>query len=557
MEQNPLSEKTGTILRSWLRQCHDYHEECHHEGSNGRLPTRLLDVGGSTLAEEPRLILCADDLELRTAIDTPYAALSHCWGEGSRPPKTETFSMSHRLQEIPLHSMPRTYRDAIMLTRSLHIRYLWIDSLCIIQDDKADWERESAVMFDVYRNAHITLCALVNSCDDGFLSQVRQEVEIPFRSSLNPQCCGTLSLREVWPHDSLARWHDRVNDWKRQFSFCEWNNRGWTFQELLFSPRKLICGLQQFHYDCDTMHCSEDDTIQTRNYVESMVHSLNSFGVPKLYKDWYATLPQYVDRSLTFAQDRLPAVSSLAAAFAERTKDRFIAGIWEADLPRGLWWESSVQSPQDPHSLTDLIKRLTNPEVFVAPSWSWACLQTYKEWRQWVTYVSRFQLIEAHTQVDGDNQFGRVAKAHLIIIGKLLHIQDFSLRDSGIWGDYTVTSSGSFIANWRLDWALTDEELADGLTRERNGPIEKVRIFMLLICSIPAVEDVGEPTLEDFNKWCTDRSKVPGELQVGLVLCSLAGKDEYMRIGRFETVDWEEGGRKLFESVPEREIKLV
>lgn len=553
LESNPLSEETTNILRSWLHQCHDFHTLCNPTGASGRLPTRLLDVGGSTFNEEPRLIVSADDLTLRTAIDTPYVALSHCWGKDSAPLKTETFSLAHRLNRIPMHSIPSTYRDAILLTRSLRIRYLWIDSLCIIQDDIKDWERESATMFDIYRNAHVTLCALVNSCNDGFLPQGRRNAEITFRSSVNSHVYGSLSLREISPRSVEYQWYNQPDGWQDHYAQSEWKKRAWTYQEQKFSPKKLICGLEKFHYDCDTMTCSENGLILRVTHASSImrdfsVHDWTHFI--SVYDLWYMNLRQYAERSLSFPQDRFPAISSLAAMIAERTKDRFIAGLWEEDLPRGLYWQTSSRFALPPCGLSELIQRLTNPEVFIAPSWSWACLQTYKEWGISATYVPQCQISEVYTQVDGGNPFGRVVKAHLTILGKLLHVYDFALHELGPSLGYTVTSSGSFMAKWKLDWVLTDEELTHGFSSEGSALVE---VFMLLLCSCPR-EVV---TTEGFGKWCKEWWRVPGEGRVGLVLCSTATKDEYLRIGTFETVDWEKGGRKLFESIPEREIKLV
>jgi Heterokaryon incompatibility protein (HET) len=121
------------------------------------LPTRVIDVGLPEASTEPRLIIS-------NGRDGAYITLSHCWGvpDPSKPPLlTTAANLSAMIKEIPLESMPLNYRDAVVTTRKLSFRYLWIDSLCIIQDSVEDWEAESAKMGEVYQNAQLTIAALV------------------------------------------------------------------------------------------------------------------------------------------------------------------------------------------------------------------------------------------------------------------------------------------------------------------------------------------------------------------------------------------------------------
>jgi hypothetical protein len=95
-------------------------------------------------------------LKLTSSFDPPakYAALSHCWGLYPLLTTTTSNISSHSSRPpgrsgIPLSSLPRTFRDAILIKRALGLRYLWIDSLCIIQDSDVDWEREWALMGEI------------------------------------------------------------------------------------------------------------------------------------------------------------------------------------------------------------------------------------------------------------------------------------------------------------------------------------------------------------------------------------------------------------------------
>ncbi|KAH6707574.1 heterokaryon incompatibility protein-domain-containing protein [Leptodontidium sp. MPI-SDFR-AT-0119] len=130
----------------WLETCVQTHERCKQ--TQVVLPKRVLDLKG----KNPVLVLRNDRKE-------PYAALSHCWGKKPLL-RTTTSTLASRMECMELSTLPRTFQDAILIARNLRLRYLWIDSLCIVQDDTQDWMTESAKMMDYYLKAHITISAL-------------------------------------------------------------------------------------------------------------------------------------------------------------------------------------------------------------------------------------------------------------------------------------------------------------------------------------------------------------------------------------------------------------
>lgn len=118
---------------------------------------------------------------------------------------------------------------------------MWIDSLCIVQDDKEDWEKESTTMARIYRNACFTLCALVDSCDDGFLHR-EPSARIPFRSFVNDSIHGMYSFRETWQRWVPGTYYGLEIDFlESDLIVAKWTTRGWTLQEELFSFRLLQC----------------------------------------------------------------------------------------------------------------------------------------------------------------------------------------------------------------------------------------------------------------------------------------------------------------------------
>lgn len=147
----PESKEFSDMISTWIKDCHDDHPACKPSTSSGTLPTRVIDVGSPDGRTEPRL--CDTNGE-----PGDYIALSHCWG-GRQPLRTTKENICSMKTCIPWAKLPNTFQDAISVTRRLGIRYLWIDSLCIVQDDAQDWEREAAKMALIFEAAYITIAA--------------------------------------------------------------------------------------------------------------------------------------------------------------------------------------------------------------------------------------------------------------------------------------------------------------------------------------------------------------------------------------------------------------
>ncbi|KAK1520283.1 heterokaryon incompatibility protein [Colletotrichum costaricense] len=126
--------KQLSLVKDWVRECEDHHQSCH--SAPATLPTRVVDVGVEGVGE-PRLVVTSGEVGR-------YMTLSHCWG--LHPViRTTSETINGHIKSLPMSKLPPTFRDAVLITRSLGVQYLWIESLCIVQDSKEDWELEKFV----------------------------------------------------------------------------------------------------------------------------------------------------------------------------------------------------------------------------------------------------------------------------------------------------------------------------------------------------------------------------------------------------------------------------
>lgn len=167
MDGSTNSEAAWNFAQKKLSQCIESHD-CGKDQIHW-YPTRLVDIGTETSDRAAvKLVETA-----KTKPEGPYVTLSHCWGDASLVTQLVQDNKAAFLAELP--SLPPTLEDAIVATKRLGARYIWIDSLCIVQDDKGDWARESALMASVYRNALCNIAATAAEDSRGGLFHQRSQ----------------------------------------------------------------------------------------------------------------------------------------------------------------------------------------------------------------------------------------------------------------------------------------------------------------------------------------------------------------------------------------------
>ena len=407
------------IAKQWLKSCSKHHA-CQSLTDETFVPTRLVSVGRS---EEPlcrlvdRIDLCGKPVQ--------YFALSHCWGDDV--PITLTVENYSRMKGgIAVVTLSKTFQDAIFATRALGVKYLWIDSLCIIQNspDGCDWNRESMLMMGVFANATCTLSATASISSQGGCFRNRPGAMYSCKLAAS----GTSELNIEIPEE----WHPIHEMFRTRVEAAPLTRRGWVFQERLLSRRIIHFCSDMVLFECNTLQASERYTqgsrYQTLPYllvgghiqgalsrqagspdrrpapVRVDVQSLATSVSPDImrqiksgnYEDrsatrgirgamdvllsvhastqltlqemltfndrWYELIEAYSRCSLTKISDKLVAIAGVAGLVEKMSQAEYVAGLW------------SNVAPEIGLLWRVVGDRAKRQEVYIAPTWSWTSL---------------------------------------------------------------------------------------------------------------------------------------------------------------------------------------
>ncbi|KAK7917749.1 hypothetical protein PG985_011357 [Apiospora marii] len=391
------------IAASFLAECEEKHEKCFK--CPALLPSRVLDTGSSN--DMVKLV------EPRGQSGT-YACLSHCWG-GEMALATTQQTIQRNEAGIPLAELPKTFLDAIQIVRKLGIRYIWIDSLCILQDDADDWARESARMHDVYSNAYLTIAAnhAKNSSEGCF--NIR---------SPRPSCDVDLPGYASNVHVELLFVTDEI-DWDHgQFLSEPLSRRGWALQERVLSQRILHYNTRQMYYECNQglvgedgcrqrrLFCSLDvlfrsDDHDTHQVQDKETESNNKGNRNEMFCLWDSLVWMFGKRTLTKSSDRLPASSGLSKLFQNHLRFQYVAGFWSDSLIQNISWRA--------------LDKAKSPLQGVGPSWSWVSYTGTAANHSDTPRKSIARVLEWKVDLKNKhNPFGEVNSAWLRIHGPLI-----------------------------------------------------------------------------------------------------------------------------------------
>ena len=452
-----------TVSR-WLKNCRKAHWQCNfrHERFT---PSRLVSTDENCM----RLIL-RDELQ-----STPeYATLSHCWAQ-MKIVTLSTHSFDAFRKRIPEQALSQTFKDAIVTARELGLLYIWIDSLCILQDDSSDWLREAAGMSSVYGGSSLNIAAS-GAPDGSFGCFLRPKHSL--QCQIHVETSGGAVRYRCIPQ----------NMYYYSLANMPLMKRGWTLQERLLPCRTVHFTSTQVFWECY-------QKVACETFPEEFPLPLVYTGIylqkqPVSRSMWSWIVERYTSSELTYAADKLIAISGLAREIQMQTRDQYVAGMWRKDLEYQLCWYNLVGQE---------CKRVV---PYRAPTWSWASLDCLincsNAERLWDTRAKNFlwvQILDVQLKFAGTDNLGQLSSANLrLSCSHLLHatfrfesykqilVAEEKIR-AAIFLDDETGAFRPFEAIALPVFGSSDSGRILGLilkpTKQRNGQYERLGVFSL------------------------------------------------------------------------------
>ncbi|KAK7184485.1 hypothetical protein PSPO01_09519 [Paraphaeosphaeria sporulosa] len=360
IDDEPGSLETAAKISLWRDSCIKDHNDSCPTFSAAFVPKRLIEVLDSDGSD------CLHLCETQHLAHSPYIPLSYCWGKDQTITSTKA-TISEWLRSIPYHRLPRTIQDAITVCRNLKVRFLWVDALCIIQDDDRDRPQQIAQMPQIYRNGHMTIAAAsASDASKGFLYR---------RTAPNSET-PAFTLPYVCPDSTRGS----ITIFCLDRTSKPLDTRAWTLQERLLSPRLLEFSEHQVRWLCrgsldkpgwtngwvmaDEIDSTSKNILPKEVFdrvfdiTRSASQRDSKIDLKENKRDWYSLVRAYTHRKLTRPTDRILALSGLAKEYCAALDDEYLAGLWRKSLFTELLW--TVEGNTHPA-----------PTSFQGPSWSW------------------------------------------------------------------------------------------------------------------------------------------------------------------------------------------
>lgn len=264
--------------------------------------------------------------------------------------------MDNWTSSIPISELPKTIQDALTVTRKIGLRFLWVDCLCIVQDDPEDTAKEISQIARIYQDAEVTISAArARNSQEGFLHDIKmptpqdEAFRLPFRC---PD--GQIGSIIIYGQDNLYHKRDPIEE------------RAWALQEHVLSPRLLVFGSRQIWSTCmEVLRRGYAGNLSSYSEIgEIRQQFLKLRSSPRRRKlayipghMWLSIVQHFTDRVLSISEDKLPAISAIAEHYGTTTREDYFAGLFGSSLLSSLLWKK--WSPT-----------LPRPAEYRAPSWS-------------------------------------------------------------------------------------------------------------------------------------------------------------------------------------------
>ncbi|KAI1453133.1 HET-domain-containing protein [Annulohypoxylon moriforme] len=533
-ELNPASTTSIEFARRCIQSCQNDHEQCRRPIGNimarqgvtsvdpDSIPSRLLHL----VTKDSKLHVELIDWSLPSAIEKNkvsqegFAILSYCWG-GPQPIQLSHDNAKILRDGISVEHLPKSLRDATWFTNEIGLKYLWIDALCIIQDDISDKVHEISRMELYYGQSTVTICAASAArCSEGFLMPHEEDIAnykfgpINIRAKSSLGALGSVQALHEIDYLNIGRPPEPTI------------LRGWTLQETMLSSRILIFSSFYLYFTCTVANASCGGL---EPMLKSRVMTIYQSRVPRIHtisglRDypvmyvWRYLIEEYTQRYLAFSADKLPAVSALASSLIPMGKERnqklvYLAGLMiNTSDPENYSWRNEFMWRV--HKM-----RSTSRIPTGSPSWSWSSLSGRIIMCHRFPFSFRWNVAEEKEdiklrgyEVELENEmapFGAVKRGFVKIHARTKELGTIEGHNFKIVTESDPGTSFEVIDYVMLAFFPDTEEGLHIIDRGINGEQR-----VLLVELVPFYES--------------------GDTPAGLIVAETASTDSYVRVGIFE-----------------------
>ncbi|CAH0022440.1 unnamed protein product [Clonostachys rhizophaga] len=362
-------EATWEVVYNWLHDCLDNHERCNQPTSY--LPPRLLRL------EKPTGTFHIIDGSAITP-GAQYVTLSHSFTPSNFQLTESTLASLSEPQ--PLSALPLAYRDAFTIVDRLGLSYLWIDQLCVLQDDQFDQLLNANETSRIFSRALLGICAVVSTDPySGLFTGRDPDLMIP--TILKLPFGGLEATSYILETDRELAGADAFH---KELA----STNAHIFRQRLLSPRMVHFGQRLVYWECYGAICDEvnlggwstpagfsmgregemadDNTFLNDNWkpLIGVQFPVKHNSIDQIFTRWFHLLREYSRCAVASSDEKLQNIQFVAENMKRSLQGQgcndttYLAGMWKMMLPKGLVWSVSGAG--------------TRPAVSQAPSWSWA-----------------------------------------------------------------------------------------------------------------------------------------------------------------------------------------
>lgn len=530
-QETSSSRECMQFITDCLQECCSRHPRCQR-AENNFVPTRLLFLGD----DQGSVRLCESS---SVPSNVKWAALSHCWGNG-KPLLLVQENLKALKDHIDINVLPDTFRDGITVSRQLGIEFLWIDSLCIIQDSAEDWEREAAMMGKVYSHALLVISGASSGNPNTPFLAPRNEDWLPRRFNFRT-ATGEIPVNVrrrallAAPLEQGLHEPPYTTSWGHLKHKGPLYQRGWCFQESHLAHRNIRFSPGAIIFECQTHRRVEDQLPPYTQLYSNILGNLDDG------EKWRRMVQVYTARKLTYPKDKLNAIAGISSLLPQAKRTPYLAGLWHESLLWDMLWNAM---PGPDSQLRPIAFQLRDQW---APSWSWASVDRAVVWNAFQDMRFLAEIMGAHAKPKAKNSFGEVAAATAVLKARTLKCKIFWRADKASYRAYFMESNGkqSDKKHFISDGALTaqDNSSAGGLRYARRAP-------MGTSFTTSSLTDVGEL---DVQFLCLSRTPWQNYNYSGLLIVpSTLMANTWERVGRISNLP-----SKWYDAGTENIISLV